>query len=455
MRPVRAVAVGCLVAALPTLPCLAAPVALEGVPPMDYSAKRYSYHISALYSVLQYLGCPMSYDELMVASGAAFRMGALPGRYDFGTPQVSAPEDLVLNAAEAAGAKAERRQFASQDEAWEALRESIDNGRPVIAWRGEAAQIICGYDPRGRTMCAHQYAVSSDTYGIVPFEMPGPRSPLTGPSEAVFVDYDPNVPPPDLDWPAIVERAVAFADWPATERVHGTFVFGLSAYDTWADTLRAGPDHLGPNKDSQVTEAMARAYADARACAGAVLQEQSTIHESFAEAAAYYMAEAEALQQLRNLLQQGTATNATWPQKVDAMATNFADPGIREQMAQFVETAKEADSAAIDALRTALQDWAPTGQPPSVETAGPDAEELCEKGRRLKAQRRYAAAAEALRAAIKADETHVEAHWVLGWVLIELKDTEGAARAFRKVIELAPGTDRAQEAQKALERLGA
>jgi hypothetical protein len=38
-------------------------------------------------------------------------------------------------------------------------------------------------------------------------------------------------------------------------------------------------------------------------------------------------------------------------------------------------------------------------------------------------------------------------------VLIELKDRDGAAAEFRKVIELAPGAERATEAQKALERL--
>jgi len=453
MSPVARTA-SLLVAVMSVLPCRAAPVILKGVPPIDYSTQHYSYHISALHSALEYLGCPMSYEELMVASGAAFRMAALPGRYDFGTPQVSAPEDLVLNAAEAAGARAERRQFASQDEAWEAVCESIDDGRPVIAWHGEAAQVICGYDPQGRTMCVRQYAIISEEFGTVPFQIPEPRAPLTGPAEAVFVDYDRNAAPPELDWPRIVERAVAFADWPAAEKVHGAFAFGLSAYDAWADTLRGGPDHLGPNKDSQVMEATARAYADARACAGAVLQEHGMMHASFPEAAVHYMAEAEALQQVRNLLRQGTAAGAAWPEKVEVMAANFADAGVREQMAQLVEAAGQEDTAAVDALRAAVEDWAPPEEAPPVEPAGPDAEQLCGKGRQLKAQRRYAEAAEALRAAIEADEKHVEAHRVLGWVLIELKDMEGAAGAFRKVIELAPGTDRAQEAQKALERLG-
>jgi hypothetical protein len=39
-------------------------------------------------------------------------------------------------------------------------------------------------------------------------------------------------------------------------------------------------------------------------------------------------------------------------------------------------------------------------------------------------------------------------------VLVELKDTDGAAGEFRKVIELAPGSKEAEQAQKALQRLG-
>ncbi len=81
------------------------------------------------------------------------------------------------------------------------------------------------------------------------------------------------------------------------------------------------------------------------------------------------------------------------------------------------------------------------------------ADQHCQRGKQLKDERRYAEAAEALREAIEADPNHVEAHWVLGWVLVELKDTDGAAKEFRKVIELAPGSDRAREAQRALERI--
>ncbi len=454
MRPMRLLAVSCFVTLLPALPGTAAPVVIDGVPSMHWSTERYTHNISALYSVLQVLGCPVGYEELLVVSGAAFRTASLPSRYDFGTPRIAVPEDVILNAAEAVGAKVERRVVPSQEEAWEAVCESIDAGRPVLAWLAESAQIICGYDPQNRTVYRRRYLAGKEDYEVARLDIPGPPPPLTGQPEIILVDYDPASARPELDWPAIIRRALRFAEWPPEEKVHGVFVFGLAAYDDWAATLRGGADGQGPRRDAEIVEAMARAYADARASASVVLQEHAMVHQAFAEAAAYYMAEAQILQQIRDVVRQGTITTDAWDRKLPVMEANFADAANREQMAQLVEQARNNEMLAIDALREALADWAPPEQPPPGEAAGADAEQLCEKGRRLKAQGRYAEAAEALRAAIKADETHVEAHWVLGWVLIELKDTEGAANAFRKVIELAPGSDKAEGAGKALDRLG-
>lgn len=85
--------------------------------------------------------------------------------------------------------------------------------------------------------------------------------------------------------------------------------------------------------------------------------------------------------------------------------------------------------------------------------AGPAAVGHYERGMQLKAAGRMAEAAEQLRAAIEADPAPVDAHWALGWVLIETGDREAAAAELRKVIELAPGSDRAAESQRALDRL--
>ena len=55
--------------------------------------------------------------------------------------------------------------------------------------------------------------------------------------------------------------------------------------------------------------------------------------------------------------------------------------------------------------------------------------------------------------ALVLDPEHTEAHWVLGWVLVELRRTDDAVGEFETVIKLVPDTDRAAEAQKAIDRL--
>ena len=57
------------------------PVVIEGVPGMGIDQGELCRQISALQSALETLGCPASYDDLMVASGAAFSVAWRPGAY--------------------------------------------------------------------------------------------------------------------------------------------------------------------------------------------------------------------------------------------------------------------------------------------------------------------------------------------------------------------------------------
>jgi Flp pilus assembly protein TadD len=71
----------------------------------------------------------------------------------------------------------------------------------------------------------------------------------------------------------------------------------------------------------------------------------------------------------------------------------------------------------------------------------------------LKRAGRYQKAAEGLRAVVAADESHVRAHYALAWTLVKLDDFEGARAQFRRVIDLAPESAEATEAEAALARL--
>jgi Tfp pilus assembly protein PilF len=102
---------------------------------------------------------------------------------------------------------------------------------------------------------------------------------------------------------------------------------------------------------------------------------------------------------------------------------------------------------------------APAAAQPAASQSSPSqadraAEQHYQRGLELKRGRQAGPAADEFRAALATDPKHVRAHYALGWVLVEVKDKVGAAAAFRKVIELAPASEEAKGARKALDRIG-
>lgn len=62
-------------------------------------------------------------------------------------------------------------------------------------------------------------------------------------------------------------------------------------------------------------------------------------------------------------------------------------------------------------------------------------------------------AATRLEAYLRSNPDSTRAHEVLAWTLAAMKDSANASVHFRRVTELAPGTEQAEQAQRALERL--
>jgi hypothetical protein len=359
----RLLAISCLLALMSPLPAAAQRTIIEGVPRMDWSTKKWSLHISALYAALQPMGCPRTYEEFMVTSGAAFRTAWWPGRYSYAAPELT-PEDLALNGANAVGAILERHQLGAPEDGWAFICESIDSGRPVIGWANWGARVICGYDPQGQRMYVRQYQNASEEYAVIPFETPGAPWPLSRPNEIAMLDYHADQPIPGLDWIDILERAIRFADWPAEENLYDKFAFGLGAYDSWAQTLRDGADASGPETDAAIAEWTARVYSDARRAASVVLQANAEVHQAFAEAAARYTEEAELLDGMLGVLSGGQG--GTWAELRQAMAAHFADEAVREWAALLVEQAKEKEMQAVHALRIALADLSKQSPTPAA-----------------------------------------------------------------------------------------
>jgi len=437
-------------------PVAADPVIIEGVPRIGWATGRYSYHIAALQAALSAVGLPVPYEYLMLVSGAGFRTAWRPGTYDYAVTCVYPDtDDYVLIGAQCVGAEARRERFPAAGDARRAICDSINRGFPVLAWEESGAQVICGYDAADNRMYTQGCNSATAEYDVRPFSVPASPPPFGGPNEVVLFSRPPSDAPPDPDWAAILSRAVRFADHPPDGRIDGHYVFGLGAYDAWAQTLQGGVGDLDPAIGAAVTVTHANTLADARTAVSTALAENAALHEAFAEAAEHYLAEAAVLKGIPGLLTP-LDDRLGWEERTKLMGERLANPAVRGEIVRAVEQAKAEETAAVGALRRALVDFAPTPgiQPPAGGPASREAQQHYEQGLRLKRAGRHAEAAEHLGAATQADPQHVEAHWALAWVLIELNNRDGAAQAFRKVIELAPETEKAEEARKALARLG-
>ena len=342
------------------LPCSAGsraePVIIEGAPRLSYDDGHGSQQMAPLWSALQVMGCPMSYEELMVASGNAFQFGWLPGAYDYAAIDLT-PQDHFRTGAEAAGARIEWRAHSYDFAAFDTIRTSIDEGRPCLTWRGFTlgARVILGYDPDTWGLYMRDFAKSTPEYDTLELSVPTAPAPLKRPPhEVLLLWYDPAAAPPELDLALILERAVMYADWPLDNKLCKQCVFGLAAYDAWAETLRAGPDAAGAATDVQIVLYAGRTLVDSRQAAAKFLQDNAMVHAAFPVAAEHYAAEADLLRTLNAVFSRGV--QGDWAAMVRSMEAAMADPAGREEVAALVEAAKAEEVQAVDALREALAD---------------------------------------------------------------------------------------------------
>ncbi len=155
------------------------PVLIEDVPKVGWRARQFNLPISALTAALQTMGCKATYEELMVASGAAFSTVWEAG-HSWKVVVTAAPEDFVVNGAAAVGAEAERRAFDSEEQLRTALRESIDEQRRIVA------------------DLEHRNALEPDD---VCFSPDGQRIAFS----ARVWDWDPERPPATLIWTSALD----------------------------------------------------------------------------------------------------------------------------------------------------------------------------------------------------------------------------------------------------------
>jgi len=344
------------------------PVLLETVPATGWD--RPYIPVQMLQVALAAMGCEESYDDLMVTSGAAFRMAWRDRNFTFPALTLYQQDPVSVGAA-IAGASVARQQFDSLEAAFTAIVESIDGGMPVIAWDDGRVdmQVICGYDADDMTVLRRNIDTGADAEPA-PVECARAMPWAGARVELWLLDYTPPQEPLQRDWPLILANALRLADWPDEERLHGCFFCGDAAYYAWATDLRDSRLHADFPQAGAIAWRLAWQMQHARSTAARVLQANAVVHPAVLEAGLLYQDEAAIFGDVQRVLCGGADL-------AFAEAGRMADEQIRHEevrleAADLVERALEKDQAARAALTRALQDLAPELLP---EAGGEPAEE--------------------------------------------------------------------------------
>jgi hypothetical protein len=325
---------------------------LEGVPRIGFHLHLCPFP-GSLYSCMEYLGEPCSYDYLMGVTGAAFRR--------FWQRDDGGNVDLMYLAPEP-----HRRAFAalgrghqvvpSSDKAAmvRALRESVALGRPVLAFGiigPPECGVVAGYDRGGEVLVGYSYFQDASIPGYYERSDWYERAGFAG--GIGFIVIGDRVPrPPERDTlVSSLEWAVDLARRPRRPE-RPEHLSGLAAYGGWADGLEVDGDY--PRNDPTVLATRAMVHGD-----------QATMLEERRSGASYLRSMVEvAPEAADDLLAAATLYDEAagemagiWLWGFDMgpeVADGLVDAGTRRGIARHVRAAGEKEARAVEHLEKAL-----------------------------------------------------------------------------------------------------
>lgn len=331
-------------------------VLLNGVTPTGF--ERPYVPICVLYSALDGLGCHVEYDDLMVASGAAFRMSWMPGGWTTSAGYAYQQDPIAMGAA-AAGARADLETYPDADVAFAAAKASIDHGCPVIAYdNGQGGyQVICGYDEANKLVYRRAIYTGHGDPEAKPAEVLKAREGAGAPYVLWLLSYDKSRGKPKLDWPMILVNALRLAQWKEGELLNGLLKCGDSGFYQMVQEIRQEkiPERY-PNA-GQFTYRVLQQIAGSRGCAARVLEANVGVHKAFLEAGIKYEDEAGLLTKAADLI--SGQPNMDYLEAIKVVDENFQNLDTRLAVADLIEQAVAKDQTARAALTKALKDLAP------------------------------------------------------------------------------------------------
>ena len=338
-------------------------VVLEDVPQIGWGVGTAIGSVTtfpmSLWSCMKFLGEDYSVDYIFCTSGAAFRLLWKPNWYvdNIGVEWTEDRREFYRYAFEAVGyaydfiIKEEDRD----NEAYFRSRiiESIrDMSHPVIA-QGVVGPpewcIITGYDEHGDVLIGWSY------FGEDEFEPSGyfrKRDWFKDTHSLTIIGEKQEKPPLDEIYHKTLELALKIVRTPVVRDRHG----GLAAYKAWADALLCEEEfpagdvsvalqHLNSHDENM------NVVGEGRWCAWQFMKQMAKDEPAIAEellaAASCYEAE-------YNLMGQGWKLTEGFAPFSEAQAKKFAEPDVRQQIANLITQARDEDEEAANHIELAL-----------------------------------------------------------------------------------------------------
>lgn len=341
---------------------------------------------SCLRACLEYLGEPQDYPDIMVTTGAGFRLLWKPGWHGDNIDILNMSDDPlepVRRGFEAVGRGFSAYVPDAADEGWcsvypaarplghsslaatvsaaeirDRIVSSIEVGMPVLAFGvvgPPECSIITGYDDGGATLLGWSFFQECDMDEPAPPKEPTGQFRKAGweASTAGIVTIGERVEAPErqeLDL-ELLRRAVEIARTPMVRGRHA----GVAAYDAWADALLSDPGFDQPTPEWLDAAMMAHddnvtVVAEGRWYAAVGLSRLSTHHafrmEHILMAAACYAKEHALMWQVWGALD-GQGRSPEHCQRL-------AEPERRQRIAALIREAGAKDAEAADHLERAI-----------------------------------------------------------------------------------------------------
>ena len=334
---------------------------LLGVPKVEYSGDGITPFPRCLKACANYLGMDVSYDYVMAASGAAFRLTWDTKSWNFGNVDTiftfDDPSKVFRSGIESLGCKYNligRTPKTEKEEFISFIKTKIDAGYPCIALGiigPPEACIVTGYRENGNTLLGWNFFQDNPEFaGGVTFDESGyfiseqwwentETKAIMSLSEITKDRFTPKM---------ILQNSIDVM----TGRNWKHYAKGLYAYDAWAKAVLNDGEFSNNAMLAILAERLVvhgdamDCIADGRYCASSYMKSLMSFypaHEKKLEKAADFF------MQTYNTF--GKMNNILGGQRGEKEMREFAKPEVRRQIAEIIYEAKSADERAMEIIK--------------------------------------------------------------------------------------------------------